>query len=56
MNVLDGYGELADRYEARGHYCDAFRANLKAIGCADGIVGPVRKTLDALRKSLNESW
>ncbi len=56
MNVLDGYGKLADRYEARGQYGDAFRANLKAIGGADGIVGPAQKAFDAFRKSLDKSW
>jgi len=55
MNVLDGYQQLADRYEAREQHGDAFRANLKAIGRAGGIVGPARKALDALRNSFNES-
>ncbi len=56
MNVLDGYRQLADRYDACGQYGDAFRANLKAMGGSDGIVEPARKALDAIRKSLIESW
>jgi len=55
MNLLDGYQQLADRYEMRGQHGDAFRANFKAIGRAGEIVGPARKALDTLRKSFNES-
>lgn len=54
MNVMDGYRDLAARYEAQGAHGDAARAYFKAIGRGGRIVDPTRKFLENLRNSMSQ--
>ncbi len=46
MNVLNGYEELGERYEAAGLHGAAVRAYLKASEQGHGLVNPVRKAVE----------
>lgn len=54
LPITDSYGELGTFYEGKHQHLDAFRAHLKDAKQGHGVVEPMQKAFENLRKALME--